>query len=162
MTNQVNNNKQDKKTKIIETAMSFPMDDLLRKYCMEHSLPIETGREHEREIKRFLALSVINSSTKYVMSGPMDELWHSFILFTKKYHDFCYLVAGHYIHHAPSIPSDKPNDFGGYMQLLQDYRVLFGEEPHTQYWPRPQKESTEESVFHNTPSCTPHCVVAVA
>ena len=162
MTNQVNYSKQDKKAKIIETAMSFPMDDLLRKYCTEHSLPIETGREHEREIKRFLALSVINSSTKYVMSGPMDELWHSFILFTKKYHDFCYLVAGHYIHHAPSIPSDKPNDFGGYMQLLQDYRVLFGEEPPTQYWPRPQKESTEESVFHNTPSCTPHCVVAVA
>jgi len=162
MTNQVNYSKQDKKAKIIETAMSFPMDDLLRKYCMEHSLPIETGREHEREIKRFLALSVINSSTKYMMSGPMDELWHSFILFTKKYHDFCYLVAGHYIHHTPSIPNDKPNDFGGYMQLLQDYKVLFGEEPPTQYWPRPLNESAEESVFHNSPSCTPHCVVAVA
>jgi hypothetical protein len=162
MKNQINDSKQDKKAKIIETAMSFSMDDLLRKYCMKHSLPIEIGREHEREIKRFLALSVINSSTKYVMSGPMDELWHSFILFTKKYHDFCYLVAGHYIHHAPSIPSDKPNDFGGYMQLLQDYKVLFGEEPPTQYWPRPQKESAEESIFHNTPSCTPHCVVSVA
>src|SRR5215467_11915278 len=108
MTNQVNDSRQDNKTKVIETAMSFPMDDLLRKYLMEHSLPI---REHEREIKRFLALSVIDSSTKYVMSDPMDELWHSFKLFTKKYHDFCYLVAGHYIHHAPSIPSDKPNDF---------------------------------------------------
>ena len=162
MTNQVNDSKQDKKTKIIETAMSFPMDDLLRKYCMEHSLPIETAREHEREIKRFLALSVINSSTKYVLSGPMDELWHSFILFTKKYHEFCYLVAGHYIHHVPSVPSDKPNDFGGYMQLLQDYKVLFGEEPPTQYWPLPQKESAEGSVFHNTPSCSPHCVVANA
>ena len=162
MTNRVNDSKHDKKAKIIETAMSFPMDDLLRKYCMEHSLPIETAHEHEREIKRFLALSVINSSTKYVMSGPMDELWHSFILFTKKYHEFCYLVAGHYIHHVPSVPSDKPNDFGGYMQLLHDYKVLFGEEAPTQYWPLPQKESAEHSVFHNTPSCSPHCVVAVA
>ena len=71
MTNQVNDSRQDNKAKIIETAMSFPMDDLLRKYCMEHSFPIETACEHEREIKRFLALSVINSSTKYVMSGPM-------------------------------------------------------------------------------------------
>ena len=67
----------------------------------------------------------------------MDELWHSFILFTKKYHDFCYRVAGD----APSIPSDKPNEFVGYMQLLQDYKVLFSEEPPTQYWPRSQKES---------------------
>jgi hypothetical protein len=164
MTNQVDDSKQGNKVKIIETVMSFPMDDLLRKYCMEHSLPIETAREHEREIKRFLALSVINSSTKYVMSGPMDELWHSFILFTKNYHEFCYLVAGHYIHHVPSVPNDKPNDFRGYTQLLQDYKVLFGEEPPTQYWPRPQKESAsaENSVFHNTNSCSPHCVVASA
>ncbi|MGC2682125.1 MAG: hypothetical protein WA323_09675 [Candidatus Nitrosopolaris sp.] len=157
MTNQVNDNKQDNKAKIIETAMSFPMDDLLRKYCMEHSLPIETGREHEREIKRFLALSVINSSTKYVMSGPTDELWHSFILFTKKYHEFCYVVAGHYIHHLPSFPNDKPNDFRGYTQLLQDYKVLFGEEPPTQYWPRPQKKSADSP----SDGCAPHCVGSV-
>jgi len=157
MTNQVNYNKQDNYAKIIETAMSFPMDDLLRKYCMQHALPIETAREHEREIKRFLVLSVINSSTKYVMSGPMDELWHSFILFTKKYHDFCYLVAGHYIHHAPSIPSDKPNDFGGYLQLLQDYKVLFGEEPPSQYWPRLEKKSSNSA----SNACAPHCVGSV-
>jgi hypothetical protein len=94
----------------------------------------------------------------------MDELWHSFILFTKNYHEFCYLVAGHYINHVPSVPNDKPNDFRGYTQLLQDYKVLFGEEPPTQYWPRPQKESAsaENSVFHNTNSCSPHCVVASA
>jgi hypothetical protein len=157
MTNQVNDNNQDNKAKIIETAMSFPMDDLLRKYCMEHSLPIETAREHEREIKRFLALSVINSSTKYVMSGPMDELWHSFILFTKKYQEFCYVVAGHYIHHLPSVPNDKPIDFGGYMQLLQDYQVLFGEEPPTQYWPRPEKKSPDSL----SDGCAPHCVGSV-
>jgi hypothetical protein len=89
MTTQLDDCKQGNKAKIIESAMSFPMDDLLRKYCMEHSLPIETAREHD-------ALSVVNSSTKYVRSGPMDELWHSFILFTKKYNEFCDLVAGHH------------------------------------------------------------------
>jgi hypothetical protein len=114
-----------------------------RKYFIEHSFPIETARDHEREIKRFLALSVINSSTKYVMSGSMDELWQSFILFPKKYHEFCYLVAGHYIHHLSSVANDKPTDFRGYTQLLQDYKVLFGEEPPTQYWPRSQKKSAD-------------------
>jgi hypothetical protein len=47
------------------------------------------------------------------------------------------------------------------MQLLQDYKVLFDEEPPTQYWPRSQKESVD-SVFHNPSSCSPHCVVANA
>ncbi len=77
MTIQVDDREEGNKAKIIDTAMSFPMDDVLKKYCMEHSLPIETAHEHEREIKRFLALSVINYSTKYVMSGPMDEIWHN-------------------------------------------------------------------------------------
>ena len=163
MTIQVDDRKQGNKAKIVETAMSFPMDDLLKKYCMEHSLPIETACEHEREIKRFLALSVINYSTKYVMSGPMDELWHSFILFTKKYHEFCYLVAGHYIHHAPSVPNEESIDFRGYIQLLQDYKVLFGEEPPPQYWPRPQKKYAENSVFHSpSGGCVPHCVGSIA
>jgi hypothetical protein len=78
MTIQVDDRKEGNKAKIIDTAMSFPMDDVLKKYCMGHSLPIETVHEHEREIKRFLALSVINYNTKYVMSGLMDEIWHSF------------------------------------------------------------------------------------
>ena len=53
---------------------------------------------------------------KYVMSGPMDELWHSFILFTKKYHDFCivsqdiiYIMHTRMlrtIHHIPHVQAD--------------------------------------------------------
>ena len=74
MTNQMNDNKQDNKVKIIEIAMSFPMDDLLRKYCMEHSLPIETAREHEQEIKRFLALSGFHlGMTMLTTAANMDK-----------------------------------------------------------------------------------------
>jgi hypothetical protein len=92
-----------------------------------------------------------------MMSGPMDGLWHSFILFTKKYHEFCYIVAGHYIHHLQSVPSDKPSEFRGYTQLLQDYKVLFGEEPPTQYWPRLQKKSSDSP----SGGCTLHFVGSV-
>lgn len=123
MTTQVNDRKQVDKTKVIETVMSFPMDDVLKKYSKEQSLPIEVAREHEREIKRFLALSVINHNTNYMMSGPMDEIWHTFILFTKKYHEFCHQVAGRYIHHFPSVPGEKQTDIKNYVQLLDDYKA---------------------------------------
>src|SRR5215469_17003206 len=114
--------------KIIQAAMSFPMDDVLKKYCEEHSLLMETARQHEREIKRFLVLSTINSNTEYTMSGPIDQIWHAFILFTKKYSEFCNLVAGRFLHHFPSIPGEAPIDLKGYAQLLEDYKALFNEE----------------------------------
>ena len=43
------------------------------------------------------------------------------------------------------------------MQLLQDYKVLFGEEPPTQYWPR-QEENSAHSI---SDACVPHCVGSV-
>jgi hypothetical protein len=134
------------KSQIIESVMSFPMDDVLKKYCEEQSLPMKVAREHEREIKRFLALIAINPKTTYGMKGPIDELWHTFVLFTKKYTDFCYGVSGRYLHHFPSVPGEKPTDSKHYRRLLHDYKLVFGEEPPPHFWPRPKK-STKDLVW---------------
>ena len=64
------------------------------------------GTSHEREIKRFLALSAINPG-KYGMRGPLDELWHTFIIFTSAYANFCRLLGGGFIHHLPETPGLK-------------------------------------------------------
>lgn len=120
--------------------MSFPIEDVLKKYSKQHSIPIEIAREHEREMKRFLALCIISPNAIYGMRGPVDEIWHTFILFTKRYHEFCDDVAGRFLHHNPSVPGarDKPADEKAYLRFLQDYKDLFGEEAPPQYWPTPQ------------------------
>ena len=32
---------------------------------------------------------------------PVDEMWHAFILCTRRYHDFCRIHFGDYLHHEP-------------------------------------------------------------
>lgn len=59
----------------------------------------------------FLLLCGQNTSSKsYSPSKQVDIGWHTFILYTREYQQFCKRVAGRFIHHEPS---DVPGvDYG--------------------------------------------------
>jgi hypothetical protein len=58
----------------------------------------------------FLYLCAIDPGHSYSPTPMVDIGWHTFILYTKPYMDFCERVAGHYIHHAPS--DEEGVDYG--------------------------------------------------
>ena len=124
--------------RIVQTAMAFPMDKVLKRYAKDQDLPWDVVLEHEREIKRYLALVAMNSDKMVGMNGIIDELWHTFIMFTRDYNDFSLLVAGHYIHHTPAGDDDDAELGQNAYQLFWDeYTAVFGEEPPSHLWPRP-------------------------
>ena len=123
------------------------MSDVLQRYQENTHLPDDVLKEHEREIKRFLAMCSAYPGS-YGMRGPLDELWHTFIIFTSSYAKFCRDLGGEFVHHLPEPPKDKtprdkdktPGDNaskGSYMAFLKDYQRLIGEEPPRHLWPRP-------------------------
>lgn len=81
------------------------------------------------------------------MSRIIDEFWHTFICFTRKYHRFCDQVAGRYIHHEPTTIEEKQNGAAihGYMLTLADYAAYFTEEPPVHLWPKPVAEALGSS-----------------
>lgn len=40
--------------------------------------------------------------------AKIDEMWHTFILFTRDYADFCERHFGLFVHHAPTPTEDEP------------------------------------------------------
>jgi len=116
---------------IIAKAMSFSIERVLKRYDDEEELSLAAAREHEQELKRFLALCAMNPETHYGMKGPIDKLWHTFIIFTRDYHLFCREVAGRYLHHEPTDEEAKRAGDSGesYKRFLNDYRIHFGEPP---------------------------------
>jgi hypothetical protein len=124
--------------KTIKTAMKYDLKAVMARYSEKTRLPPDVLKEHEREIKRFLALSAINPG-KYGMRGPLDELWHTFIIFTSAYADFCRLLGGGFIHHLPETPSRRPSARkpSSYSAFLTDYKRIFKETPPVHLWPRP-------------------------
>ena len=38
----------------------------------------------------------------------IDDMWHTFLLFTHDYHEFCQHYFGEYLHHVPTTEKNKP------------------------------------------------------
>ena len=74
------------------------------------------------EFRRFIALVVFGHKGLAVPSKEVDEIWHTFILFTREYMSFCERVAGEFIHHCPpesTLPS--ANNYVPYLPVYLSY-----------------------------------------
>lgn len=88
----------------------------------------------------FLAACAWNPGAPLGPSEKVDIGWHTFILYTAEYAEFCQRVAGRFIHHAPA---DEP---GMVYEAKRDTRLRAieamrraGYEPDTELWGIPAK-----------------------
>ncbi|GGO70833.1 glycine-rich domain-containing protein [Nonomuraea cavernae] len=58
----------------------------------------------------FLATCAANPDARLGPSELVDIGWHTFILYTKEYAEFCFRAAGRFIHHQPD---DAPGESAG-------------------------------------------------
>lgn len=133
-------------SKTIAAALAFPMDYVVRRYAKDNGLPLEVAKEHEAEVKKYLALCVLHPGGGLGMSRIIDELWHTFIWFTHDYHRFCERVAGRYLHHGPATEEDLKSgkNIEDYLRTLSEYRLYFGEPP-VHLWPKPSAKGVAET-----------------
>lgn len=124
---------------LIDKALNFPIDEIVKRYAKDHNLPISIAKEHSKEVLKFLILCAINPQAGYGMSTVIDEFWHTFIFFTRDYHKFCREIAGRYIHHAPNSEEETKSGYTleHYLRTIEDYQRIFCEEAPTYLWPRP-------------------------
>jgi hypothetical protein len=92
-------NKTVARTKV----MDYQMPHIIARYCKDYNVSTETAKIHERELKRYLILAGESNDHLGMMSTEVDNLWHTFLLFTKEYQAFCNDMFGKFIHHCPKI-----------------------------------------------------------
>lgn len=141
---------------VIAKAITFPMKPVVERYAKDADVPIEVAREYEQELKRYLALCALDQTACYDMYGPVDKLWHTFLMFTQQYAAFCQSVAGRFLHHVPSTETDKRNGKNRerYRRFLETYREEFREEPPAHIWPRLwQNPPTDQQADCYTEGC---------
>lgn len=119
--------------KVIDTAMAFPMGAILQRYKEENELPDEVISEHERELKRYLIICALFPRENIGMFGAVDQLWHTFLLFTIDYHKFCKRLGSKFIHHVPKEKNKR--EVGGYALFLKRYKEVYKEAPPVHIWP---------------------------
>jgi uncharacterized protein involved in tolerance to divalent cations len=127
----------------LDAAMSFDMSDIVARYRHDYEVPEIVAREHETELKKYLALCAAHPGKHYGMTPVIDDLWHTFLVFTREYARFCKQVAGRFLHHAPTKDEEKRDGSAvqNYLMLLEDYTEVFGDPP-AHIWPRPNHRSS--------------------
>jgi hypothetical protein len=121
---------------IIKAAESHPMDRVVARYIRNECVDPDLAVIHARELKRFLALCAIYRGP-IGMRGPVDELWHTFLMFTEDYQSFCDRIAGTFIHHVPHDDETTQEDRRtGALRFNSAYLACFGCEPDASIWPK--------------------------
>lgn len=84
-----------------EVVNTYHYEDIVQKLMQENSLDRPQALVLFDDTKKFLFLC-----NKYVGLSPtkaLDDGWHTFVLFTREYADFCQRYLGKFIHHVPTV-----------------------------------------------------------
>jgi hypothetical protein len=113
-TDQTENHKLPPHGSTLEEVLSYQHPDLIARFVEEHHVPESYAQELFAETKKWLWLCNTNSLEGakapliiYPFMGALDEMWHSFILFSKDYATFCNDFFGEFIHHSPTPAREK-------------------------------------------------------
>ena len=123
------------------------IDDQLRarlvaRIAREHGVDSPYAMRIVDQALGFLRLCAERPGQGYAPAPEVDLGWHTFILYTAEYADFCQRVAGRFIHHSPNDEPGRPKDVTsvprtvkalrsrGFVVDEQLWRVGFGEGAH--------------------------------
>lgn len=84
------------------------------------------------EYKKFMTVLRLKYGQIAMSSPIVDEIWHTHILFTRNYQDFCKSVFGEFIHHEPVAGKDKTTEQKPSKRLenfFNSYQEVFGQPP---------------------------------
>ncbi|MCO7224307.1 hypothetical protein [Pleionea sp. CnH1-48] len=95
----------------LKLLLEFKDDDVIDGFCQKYDVTRDDANTIFEDMLRFFWLSEkYNSELLSVIDHPIliiDKMWHTFILFTRNYVQFCNTYFGRYIHHAPTTISEK-------------------------------------------------------
>jgi hypothetical protein len=115
-------------------AMADRYTPVVGKIAREHRVRRPTARRWFIEMLKFLDVC---SQTDSSQAPPVrvDKAWHTFILFTREYSEYCTRRFGSFIHHEPWESSDA----SAYEFTYLEAKARFGDLDR-RIWPRPRSE----------------------
>ena len=140
---------------LFDKISRFDFGKVTDRYIKDGNVTPQAAAETLLELKRWFTLCTLHPEKTYATGGPVDAMWHTFILFTKDYARFCDDITGAFIHHTPEMASgdieaqirssEKMRDK---VRLLEaDYLTYFGALPPGHLWPRSPEANTFENAF---------------
>jgi len=100
----------------LEKILEYQHEETILRFMDCYDMPFEEAADIFREMKLFLALSAKFHGEYIFTHEPLwviDEMWHTFLMYTWEYEEFCKKYLGRMIHHAPTPRAQK-------MKIIED------------------------------------------
>lgn len=120
---------------ILNRVASIDLSSVITRYARDSQLDLKLAMLHQRELCRYLALCTLYPNEHFPMAGKADNFWHTFLIFTALYRQYCHKLAGAFIDHEPMGASATASDLEKYDRFLHYYRKCFKDEPCATVWP---------------------------
>jgi hypothetical protein len=108
-----------KMIKSLAQILEYSNSDILNRYEIDYASNKFESTEALKELIKFLWLSQTHESEKadypdkeelnFICGIPeeLDDMWHTLLLFTKEYLDFCTENFGKFVHHDPTGETER-------------------------------------------------------
>lgn len=138
----------------ISTALAYEHPGVVARLVRDYGHTPEQAARLFAELKKFLVLC---AATPYPCSPSaiMDEAWHTFILYTEAYADFCRQHLGRFVHHRPTetpVVANRAEMLGDARQLFADHGGIADD-----LWPKLKPGSDGELVPDDIADCDSSC-----
>ena len=103
-------NSTEKSDKLI---LNYSNKSVVQRYCKDHNKSMEYGHELFIQFLKFMYVADVLSKKLipcYMAREirEIDNIWHSFLLFTQDYEDFCLKFFNRFLHHRP-VSEEQPH-----------------------------------------------------
>jgi len=158
----------------LESLMEYTNPHVLDRYSKDHPNNKLTNKEAFADLMKYFWLCQKhkidsdnfpdNEDLKFVCAvhkemKEMDDMWHTFLLFTMDYADYCEKYFGEFIHHMPTtddeeMPTDEEfsTDLTRYLSYIYDQ---LGEETVRSWFAPLLEETTAETIEEKEESLVP-------
>lgn len=91
----------------LEDVLAYKNPEVVARFLDSYPIDPADAEDLFTETKRWLWLSMLERGRRpwlavtYSMFA-IDEMWHTFLMFTRDYAEFCFRFFGEYIHHQPT------------------------------------------------------------
>jgi len=84
---------------------------IIQYHAAKYDLSLHQAEQLFIKLDEFL--KDVSEHLRFVPTNEIDQAWHTFILHTKLYQDYCLTNFNRFIHHNPHILSKRTCDAGG-------------------------------------------------
>ena len=113
----------------LDEIVEYRNERVLERYVIDHGGTMSDARDRFEALKQFMIVCSVKPGIK-VTSAEIDDMWHTFLLFTIQYREFCSDWLGRFIEHEP-FEAAQPEYYGITRSFAHD---LFGE-LDARFWP---------------------------